>query len=80
VRKEIGYKTEMSSRERKFIEEEVNILASLRHRHIVKYFDHEVDGNEMKVFLYMEYCENGDLSKLITHNKTQRYHPETTIC
>lgn len=77
VRKEIHY-LKMSEREKQQLTQEVNILAGLRHPNIVRYYSREIAKEEGMVYLYMEYCHNGDLGSVIKHCKKTGYHPLPT--
>jgi NIMA (never in mitosis gene a)-related kinase 2 len=72
VRKEIHY-LKMSEREKQQLTQEVNILAGLKHPHIVRYFSREIAKDDGMVYLYMEYCHNGDLGSVIKHCKKTGY-------
>ena len=50
---------------------EVNILRELRHQNIVKYYDRVIDKDHQKIFIVMEYCENGDMAQLIKKCKAR---------
>jgi serine/threonine protein kinase len=80
VRKEIHY-LKMSEREKQQLTQEVNILAGLRHPNIVRYYSREIAKAEGMVYLYMEYCHNGDLGSVIKHCKKTGYalFPLSTI-
>lgn len=49
----------------KAIKEEMNVMAMLNHPNIVQYFGMEVHRD--KVYIFMEYCENGSLGALLDH-------------
>ncbi|KAI9105610.1 kinase-like domain-containing protein [Phlyctochytrium arcticum] len=68
ARKEIDYRR-MSAREKKQLVAEVNILRELRHPNIVRYFEREVDRDNCLMYIYMEYCEGGDLAAVIRRYK-----------
>jgi len=72
VRKEIHY-LKMSEREKQQLTQEVNILSGLRHQNIVRYYSREISKEEGMVYLYMEYCHNGDLGSVIKHCKKTGY-------
>ena len=79
VWKELNYGI-MSEKEKIRIVQEVNILHELHHPNIVKYYDRIIDKKNTKLFIIMEYCPGGDLSKLIKHNrKTSQYFSEDII-
>ena len=70
----------MSEKEKIRIVQEVNILHELNHPNIVKYYDRIIDKKNTKLFIIMEYCPGGDLSKLIKHNrKTSQFFSEDII-
>ena len=41
---------------------EVNALSKLKHPNIVQYIDHIIDKESRRLFIVMEYCENGDMN------------------
>ncbi|ORZ03439.1 hypothetical protein BCR43DRAFT_483367 [Syncephalastrum racemosum] len=49
----------------KAIKEEMKVMEMLNHDNIVQYFGMEVHRD--KVFIFMEYCENGSLGTLLEH-------------
>ncbi|KHJ31819.1 putative protein kinase [Erysiphe necator] len=63
-RKEISY-LKMSQKEKEQLNAEFAILSSLRHPNIVGYFHREHLKSSQDLHLYMEYCGNGDLGKVI---------------
>ncbi|ESU41680.1 Kinase/ NEK / Serine/threonine protein kinase [Giardia duodenalis assemblage B] len=69
--KEIDY-AKMSEKEKKLLVHEVNTLKELSHENIVSYIDRFVERENAKMFIVMEYCENGDLAKYIKRHKTDR--------
>ena len=73
VRKEIHY-IKMSEREKQQLTQEVNILSGLKHPNIVRYYSREIAKEEGMVYLYMEYCHNGDLGSVIKHCKKTGYN------
>ena len=79
VWKELNYGV-MSEKDRNRIVQEVNILHELHHPNIVKYYDRILDKKNTKLFIIMEYCPGGDLSKLIKRNKkSNQYFSEDII-
>ena len=64
VWKELDY-GHMSEKEKELVVSEVNILRELRHPYIIRYYDRIINKATTKLYIVMEYCENGDLSKLI---------------
>ncbi|KAF6219568.1 hypothetical protein HO133_004037 [Letharia lupina] len=63
-RKEIQY-IKMSQKEREQLHAEFSILNSLKHPNIVGYYHREHLKPTQELYLYMEYCGGGDLSKEI---------------
>ncbi|KAI9732018.1 MAG: G2-specific serine/threonine protein kinase [Claussenomyces sp. TS43310] len=63
-RKEINY-VKMSQKEREQLHAEFAILSSLRHPNIVGYYHREHLKSSQDLHLYMEYCGNGDLGRVI---------------
>ncbi|CAJ2504294.1 Uu.00g116880.m01.CDS01 [Anthostomella pinea] len=63
-RKEISY-LKMSQKEREQLHAEFHILSSLHHPNIVGYFHREHLKQSQDLHLYMEYCGNGDLGRMI---------------
>ncbi|KAI8393936.1 uncharacterized protein BYT42DRAFT_488596 [Radiomyces spectabilis] len=49
----------------KAIKEEMKVMEMLNHRNIVQYYGMEVHRD--KVYIFMEYCENGSLGALLEH-------------
>lgn len=64
----------MGEKEKQQIVAEVNILRELRHANIVKYYDRIIDKNKAKIYIVMEYCENGDMAKLVKNCKRKKDH------
>ncbi|KAI0010433.1 kinase-like domain-containing protein [Xylariaceae sp. FL0662B] len=69
-RKEISY-LKMSQKEREQLHAEFQILSTLRHPNIVGYYHREHLKQSQDLYLYMEYCGNGDLGQVI-RGLTQR--------
>ena len=69
ARKEIHY-ARMTDMEKKQLTQEVNILATLRHPNIVRYYHRQLDRQEGLIYMYMEYCGNGDLSQVVKQCKS----------
>ncbi|KAF4587127.1 NEK protein kinase [Ophiocordyceps camponoti-floridani] len=63
-RKEISY-LRMSQKEREQLHTEFQILSHLRHPNIVAYYHREHLKISQDLHLYMEYCGNGDLGRVI---------------
>ncbi|PAA68401.1 hypothetical protein BOX15_Mlig013494g1, partial [Macrostomum lignano] len=47
--------------------QEVNLLRSLQHQNIVRFYGRIVDKSTGRLYVVMEYCSNGDLSSLIAY-------------
>ncbi|KAI9838950.1 MAG: hypothetical protein M1819_004158 [Sarea resinae] len=69
-RKEITY-SRMSPKEREQLNAEFQILSSLRHPNIVAYYHREHLKASQDLYLYMEYCGNGDLGRVIKSLKAK---------
>ena len=55
----------------------MNILRELRHPNIVKYYDRIIDKEKSRIYIVMEFCEQGDMGQLIKRCKKQKdYIPE----
>jgi len=74
-RKEINY-VRMSQKEREQLHAEFAILSSLRHPNIVGYYHREHLKSTMDLHLYMEYCGNGDLGRVIKDLQTKNQYAE----
>ena len=57
-----------SSMIKKSIENEINILNKLDHKNIVKYYGYLYNNDGSRIYIIMEYCENGDLEHFILKN------------
>lgn len=66
----------MSTKEREQLHAELSILSSLRHPNIVAYYHREHLKTTQDVYLYMEYCDGGDLSKVIQNLKANDQYAE----
>lgn len=62
----------MQEKERKLLVHEVNTLKEMHHQNIVSYVDRFLDKGKSKIFIVMEYCENGDLARYIKRHKQER--------
>ena len=71
VWKELNYGL-MSDKEKQQIVSEVNILRELRHPNIIRYYDRIIDKKLQKIYIIMEYCQNGDLNQLIKKCKMNK--------
>lgn len=79
VRKEIEY-TSMNSQEKNHIISELRILRELNHPHIVKYTRHDHVAERKSIHIYQEYCDGGDLGKIITtFRKNKESVPEEFV-
>ena len=61
----------MSQKEREQLHSEFSILNSLRHPNIVAYYHREHLKATQDLHLYMEYCGNGDLGRVIKNLKSK---------
>lgn len=66
----------MSSKEREQLHAEFNILSSLRHPNIVGYYHREHLKSSQDLHLYMEYCGNGDLGRVIKDLQLKNQYAE----
>lgn len=62
----------MSPKEREQLQAELSILKELRHPNIVAYFERDHIKSSQDLHLYMEYCGNGDLGRVIKDLKNKR--------
>ena len=70
----------MSQKEREQLHTEFSILNSLKHPNIVGYYHREHLKSTQELYLYMEYCGGGDLSKEILKLKERnRYADEEYV-
>ncbi|KAM3075281.1 G2-specific serine/threonine protein kinase [Clarireedia jacksonii] len=74
-RKEINY-MRMSQKEREQLQAEFAILSSLKHPNIVGYYHREHLRSSQDLHLYMEYCGNGDLGKVIKDLQAKNKYAE----
>ena len=51
---------------------EINCLSKLNHPNIVRYVEKIVQKEQKKIFIVMEYCENGDMAQLIKKCKAEK--------
>lgn len=75
VWKEINFGP-MSEREKAQLVAEVNILRELRNPFVVRYHDRIVDKPNTRLYIIMEHCAGGDLSKLIKKHIRDKRHIE----
>lgn len=66
----------MSPKEREQLQAELSILKELRHPNIVAYYEREHLKASQDLHLYMEYCGNGDLGKVIKSLQTKNQFAE----
>lgn len=79
VRKEINYRS-LSSKEVNQIASEFLILKTLKHPNIVQVSHSEENQKDKLLYMYMEYCDGGDLSDVIKNFKQNNQRiPETLI-
>lgn len=77
-RKEISY-LKMSQKEREQLHAEFQILSHLRHPNIVGYYHREHLKSTQDLHLYMEYCGNGDLGRVIRELQQKNQYAEETF-
>jgi NIMA (never in mitosis gene a)-related kinase len=51
---------------------EINCLERLNHPNIVRYKERIQVKDQRKIFIFMEFCENGDMAQLIKKCKTEK--------
>lgn len=66
----------MSQKEREQLQAEFAILSSLKHPNIVGYYHREHLKSSQDLHLYMEYCGNGDLGKIIKDLQAKNKYAE----
>lgn len=74
-RKEISY-VKMSQKEKEQLHAEFQILSSLHHPNIVRYYEREHFKSTQDLHLYMEYCGNGDLGRVIKDLQLKKAYAE----
>lgn len=77
-RKEISY-LKMSQKEREQLHAEFQILSTLRHPNIVGYYHREHLKATQDLHLYMEYCGNGDLGRVIRDLAAKNQYAEESF-
>ncbi|KAL2198528.1 kinase-like domain-containing protein [Corynascus similis CBS 632.67] len=77
-RKEISY-LKMSQKEREQLHAEFQILSTLRHPNIVGYYHREHLKASQDLHLYMEYCGNGDLGRVIRNLAEKNQYAEESF-
>lgn len=60
---------QMSEEKKHSLVSEVNVLSKLQHPHIVRYYNHIIHQKSSTLYIIMEYCSGGDLSKVIKNCK-----------
>ena len=76
VWKEMNY-GRMSEKEKQQLVSEVNILRDLRHPNIVRYYDRIIDKESSRIYIVMEFCEQGDMAALVKRcKKSKTFIPE----
>eukprot|EP00494_Astrolonche_serrata_P025083 UN25344 len=64
----------MRPQQKRQLVEEVNILGSLQHKNIVRYYCRIIDRSNRCIYLVQEYCEIGDLSAYVrNHSKISEH-------
>ena len=66
----------MSTKEREQLQAELSILKELRHPNIVAYYEREHLKASQDLHLYMEYCGNGDLGRVIKNLKQKNQYAD----
>lgn len=79
VWKELNY-GRMNKNERRMMINEVNILREMRHPHIVRYYDTIIVVEKQKIYIVIEFCENGDLATLIENFAKRKKRVEEGFC
>lgn len=51
---------------------EINCLSKLNHVNIVRYIEKIVKREQKRIYIVMEYCENGDMAQLIKKCKAEK--------
>ena len=70
----------MSEKEKQQLVSEVNILREITHQNIVKYYDRIIDKEKQLIYIVMEFCEGGDMAKLIKSCKRKKnFIPENIL-
>jgi NIMA (never in mitosis gene a)-related kinase len=74
------YIEKLNKKEQQNALNEIRILASLSHPHIVQFHEAFLDESCACLCIVMEYCQKGDLSRIIsTHLETCSFISETFI-
>lgn len=69
----------MSAKEREQLHSEFSILNSLRHPNIVAYYHRDHLKSTQDLYLYMEFCGGGDLSKVIDKLRRNNQYAEESF-
>lgn len=77
-RKEVSY-LKMSQKEREQLHAEFTILSSLRHPNIVGYYHRDHLKSTQDLYIYMEYCGNGDLGRVIRNLQAKNEYAEESF-
>eukprot|EP01053_Blabericola_migrator_P010682 Blabericola_migrator_1__10681@NODE_609_length_7298_cov_332_353616_g442_i0_p1_GENE_NODE_609_length_7298_cov_332_353616_g442_i0NODE_609_length_7298_cov_332_353616_g442_i0_p1_ORF_typecomplete_len718_score67_70Pkinase/PF00069_25/9_2e74Pkinase_Tyr/PF07714_17/9_4e58Kinaselike/PF14531_6/2e16Pkinase_fungal/PF17667_1/2_2e12Kdo/PF06293_14/0_0003WaaY/PF06176_11/0_00043APH/PF01636_23/0_0044PIP49_C/PF12260_8/0_0031SAS4/PF15460_6/6_8SAS4/PF15460_6/9_3FTA2/PF13095_6/9_1FTA2/PF13095_6/44_NODE_609_length_7298_co len=79
VWKKLDYQR-MPEKEKRQLQQEVQLLQTLEHPHVVRYLGKINDKSNSHIYLLMEYCDGGDLSKYLDHTVRKGFPlPEDTI-
>lgn len=78
VWKEIDF-GRMSEKEKSQLVAEVNILRELRNPFIIRYHDRIVVKSKTKIYIIMEFCAGGDLSRVVKKCKRDRVNLDENI-
>lgn len=79
VWKQLDYQR-MPEKEKRQLQQEVQLLQTLEHPHVVRYLGKINDKTNSNIYLLMEYCDGGDLSKYLDHTVRKGFPlPEDTI-
>ena len=62
----------MKEKEKELLVHEVNTMKDLSHENIVRYVNRYLDKQTGKLYMVMEYCDNGDLARYIKRHKSER--------
>lgn len=69
----------MSQKEREQLHAEFQILSTLRHPNIVGYYHRDHLKQSQDLHLYMEYCGNGDLGRVIRELAQKNHYAEESF-
>jgi len=68
---------DINEKEKRNIQNEIQLLKTLKHPNIVIYIDQFMDDKE-NINIVMKFCEGGDLYKRIRNNEKKRF-PEKVV-